>query len=238
MPRRKLFFLCALTALVLAGGITALVTAAKHEPNFYRQAQLPESPGRTQLALECLSKFTQMDNNRKAKTPEWGCDLSEAHINSFFAEILMKEGDAEKLRKLGISSPSVILEDDHLRLAFNYDTGWFTSVISYNLKIWLVPKEPNTIAIEFLSARAGALPISSQAILQQLCDVARKQDTKVSLYRHEGNSVAVIHLQPNENHPWWMVTALQVKAGEFKIRGKTYDHALPAPIITPVAAPK
>jgi len=215
--------------VLLAGAATALGAIIKHEPNFFRQARVPASDARNQQALECLTKFSQMSVDKDARQAKWGCDVTEAQMNSFFEEFFADRGESEGLRKLGVSSPSVVLEDDQLRLAFRYDSGWFTTVLSYQLKVWLVPKEPNTIAVEFMSARAGALPISSQLILQQLSDVARKQEYKVNLYRHEGNTVAVIQLQPNENHPWWLLTALQVSSNKLSIRGKTLDHALPAP---------
>ena len=233
MPRRKSIILCGVAGLLLAGGIAALGAVVKHEPHFYRQSQLPEGDGRRQRAISAFSDFSQMIKDKDAPTPTWGCDISEIQMNSFFAEIFTERGELEGLRKIGISSPSVVLEKDHLRIAFRYDAGFISTVISYDLKVWLVPKEPNMIAVEFLSARAGALPISSQSILQQLCDVARKQDYKVSLYRHEGNSVAVVQLQPNENHPTWLLTALQVNPNKLSIRGKTPDHALKAPIVSP-----
>lgn len=238
MPGRKTIAIGGIVGLVLAGGLTALGAVVKHEPSFYHETQLRADEGRKEKAQKCFSDFTQMILNKNAKMANWECHLTQDQMNSFFAEIFNERGESETLRKIGISSPSVVLEDEnHLRLAFRYDTGWLSTIVSYRLKIWLVPKEPNVIAVEFLSARAGALPISSQSILQQLCDVARKQDFKVNLYRHEGNSVAVIQLQPNENHPDWLLTGLQVNSNKLSIHGKTPDHALGAPVVkTPAAA--
>jgi hypothetical protein len=238
MPGRKLFLVTTFGAIALATGLTALGSIVKHEPNFYHQTQLAAGEGRKRLALEGLSSFTQMVGDKNAKKADWGSVVSEAQLNSFFAEIFTEKGESEGLRKLGISSPSVVLEqENHLRIAFRYDTGWFSTIISYDLKVWLVQKDPNVIAVEFQSARAGALPISSQAILQQLCEYGRKLDYKVNLFRHEGNSVAVIQLQPNEIHPTWILTALQVKDNKLSIRGKTLEHALPPPLLKTPQAP-
>ena len=114
--------------------------------------------------------------NRKQET--WGCDISKAELNSFFEEAFDQIGETEGLRKVGISATSVILEKDSVRLAFRYGRGMFSTVISYDLKIWLVPKEPNVIAVQILHARAGAMPISSRTILQQLSDFARSKTTR------------------------------------------------------------
>jgi hypothetical protein len=66
--------------------------------------------------------------------------------------------------------------------------------------------------------------------MTQLCDAARRLEYKVTLYRHEGNAVAVVQLQPNETHPWSLLTALQVTPNGFNIQGKTLEHALLPPV--------
>jgi hypothetical protein len=236
MARRKLFVVSGIAIVALAGGLTALGAVVKHEPNFYQVAQSQSSEGRRQLALGCASKFTQMAKDRKAKQEKWGCAVSENELNSFFQEIFSQQGEAENLRKFGISSPTVVLEDSQFRIAFRYDTGWFDTVISYRVKVWLVPKEPNTIAVEFLNARAGGLPITSQALMQQLCEAARKLEYKVTLYRHEGNAVAVVQLFPNETHPWSLLTSLQVKADGLIVQGKTLEHHLLPPVLKKIVS--
>ena len=236
MGKRKMFGLGGIMVLVLAGGLSALGAAVKHEPNFYRQGHVPPGPGRHELAMAFVRDFGQMMASRRS-TESWGCHVTEAQINSFFEEVFSHEVEAENLRKLGISSPSVTLDKDHLRVAFRYGSDWFSTVISYDLEIWLVPKEANVIAVKIRSARAGALPISSQSILQKLSEFAQRQDYKVSLYRHEGSSVAVIHLQPNENHPSAILTSLQVDSGSLSIRGKSLQLP-PLVIEMPSPTPK
>jgi hypothetical protein len=238
MRKRKLFGMCGITFLVLAGGLAGLGAVAKHEPSFYRQSQVPPCKARKELADTFVSNFTQMLLYRGRKET-WGFDATEAQINSFFAEILMQHGEAEGLHSLGISSPGVILEEapkdgagnpipgGHLRLAFRYGSGWFSTIISYEMRIWLVPKEANVIAVEVQRARAGGLPISNQTILYQLADYARKQNYKVNLFRHEGSSVAIIDLQGDQQQPKNLLTMLNVGPSTLSIRGRTLDHALP-----------
>jgi hypothetical protein len=158
----------------------------------------------------------------KDRQEQWDCNASEAQLNSFFEEIFPTLGEGESLRKLGMGSLVVNLEDDRMRLAFRYGSGFFSTVVSYELKIWLVPKEANTIAVEIVSARAGALPISSQSILQQLSEYGRKQNKKVNLFRHEGHPVAVIGLQADQDpHPKWILTTVEIHPNALMIRGKT-----------------
>ena len=186
----------------------------------------PTIPLISRKALEFVSRFGNMLAIIKHRGDEnWWCEASEAQLNCFFEEVWVQMGEAEGLRKLGISSPNVVLEKDHVRLAFRYGSGWFSTVISYDLKIWLVPKEANVIAVEIQSARAGGLPISNHSILHQLTDFARKQNFKVTLYRHEGNTVAIIDLQGDQQHPCAVMTTLEIDANRIAIRGRTLEHA-------------
>jgi hypothetical protein len=236
MARRKLFIMSGFAIITLACGLTALGAVVKHEPNFYQVAQGQSSDTRRKDALACMSKFTQMVKDREALSEQWSCKVSEVELNSFFQEMFAQQGEAENLRKFGISSPTVVLDKDEFRIGFRYDTGWFDSVISYRVKVWLVPKEPNVIAVEFLNARAGGLPITSQALMHQLCEAARKLEYKVTLYRHEGNAVAVVQLHPNEAHPKSLLTTLQIQREGVTIQGKTLEHAL-KPLVPKKAPP-
>jgi hypothetical protein len=227
MPKRRLYWLCAITLLFLAGGVSVLGAVVKHEPNFYRQCQVPPSQARKDLALEFVSRFGNMMALKKDNQPTWNCDASEAQLNCFFEEIWEQMGEAEGLHKLGISSPHVVLEKDYVRLAFRYGSGWFSTIISYDLKIWLVPKEDN---VKIKSARAGGLPISNHSMLHQLAEFARKQNFKVTLYRHEGNTVAIIDLQGDQQHPTAIMTTLAIDTNRITIRGRTLDHAR-APLV-------
>jgi hypothetical protein len=225
MQKKKMSWLCGVTFLIVGGGLTTLTILVKHEPAFYLEKEIPPSEERKAASNAFLRDFGQMILSMKQES--WHCDISEAQLNSFFEEKFMEWGEGESLRKMGITSPRVCLEQDSMRFAFRYGRGWFSSVISYDLKIWLVPKEPNVIALEVLRARAGGLPISSRAILQQLSEYAQNQNYKVTLYRHESNPVAVIELQQYQPQSSRILTGLHVQAEKLTIQGKTLEHALP-----------
>jgi hypothetical protein len=210
---------------------TAFAITVKHEPNFYRQSQVPPSEDRKKKAAQFENNFLQMMIHVTERSPNWACTATEAEINCFFQELFVHRNEAESLRKLGISSFCVSLDGDQMRMAFRYGEGWFSTVISYELKVWLVSKEANVIAIQIRSARAGALPISCQSILHQLSEYATKLNYKVSLYRHEGTPVAIVSLQPEQPNPISTLTVLDFGANQVRIQGKTLEHALPPPLI-------
>ncbi len=231
MERRKFGWFIAIAGIFLAASAAVVSAVVKHEPNFYREAQVPPGALRIESATTFVSEISNMVANRKTR-PEWSCKLSQTQINSFLEETFVQWGEAESLRKIGIHSPTVVLEDNGMRVAFRYGSGWFSTVISYELKVWLVPKETNVIAIEVLSSRAGALPITSHTVVNQLSEFLRKNNFKVSLYRHERNMVVVVDLENDQPHPAHPLTALNVKSDGFLISGRTLEHALTAiPIV-------
>jgi hypothetical protein len=208
--------------------VAGLAVTVKHQPNFYRQCRLPPSEARRTSANNFLRNFVQMMAYIKDRQELWGCDATETEINSFFEETFVQLGEAESLGKLGISAPCLVLDGNEVRMAFRYGSGWFSTVISYDLKIWLVPKEPNVVAVQVLRARAGALPISCQSILQQLAEFAGKQNYKVTFYRHEGTPVAIVNLQPDQT-PTATLTMLSFSDNKMVIRGKTSEHSMSSP---------
>jgi hypothetical protein len=48
---------------------------------------------------------------------------------------------------------------DRVRLAFRYGAEWWNTVITIDLRLWLVKSEANVVAME-LVGYAGSLPIS------------------------------------------------------------------------------
>jgi hypothetical protein len=80
--------------------------------------------------------------------------------------------------------------------------------------------------VEVLSARAGGLPISSRAILNQLSEYAQNQNFKFTLYRHDTNPVAIVELQPSQPQSSHILTCLRIQSEKITMQGKTLEHAL------------
>src|SRR4051794_17529661 len=101
--KRKNWYWVGGVVLAVLSVLGVLAVGVKHEPNFYRQGQVPPSEHRTKLANQFLNKFTQMMIYYADRADHWGCVASEAEINCFFQEAFVQRGEAESLRKLGIS---------------------------------------------------------------------------------------------------------------------------------------
>ena len=218
MIKRKkalITLVCVVACLVLVG---TLVVLLKHEPAFYRRASIPPGKERKEYSTACFGQFATLIASWSDGPKEpWEVVFSEAQLNSYFEEDFIRLGDAEALRKQGISDPRIVLEDDRVRLAFRYGSGIWSSVISYDLKLWIAPKDINVVCVEILSRKAGGLPIPSQSLLNEISEVASKRAVEVSWYRHEGNPVALVRFQADRTRPSAQLRRLEVKNGTLTI---------------------
>src|SRR5205823_9272130 len=139
--------------------------------------------------------------------------------NSYLEEDLGRGELAESLARRGISAPRLAIDSDRIRLAFRYGNDWWSTVVSLHFRVWLVPKEINVVGLEVLAQRAGALPISAQFFLEQVVELARAKNIDVTLYRHNGNAVALMRFQSDRMRPTAQLRRLELRPGMIAIGG-------------------
>ncbi len=230
---------CLVAALVICTGVglaAALVLVLRHEPHFYRGCAVPAGPSRKDLSTHFVKNAAQLFNDAKSRDGKWRHSFTEAQINSFFEEDFVRLGEADNLQKYGVESPRILFEENKVRLAFRYNFGLLSTVVSYDLRLWLVPREPNTIAVQILNRRLGALPLSSQALLSELVEVARRHGINVetTLYRHEGHPVAILRFQGDGPRPTTSLHCLKVSPASLTIAGGSVE-AEPMPEVKGLA---
>ncbi len=238
MRRKNFLFWSGMLLLVVAGIAAVLFFLVSHEPAFYRRAAVPQGQERKvqsmlfQTALiplvECFSE--KHYPSKKEKENGWNFSYSEEQINSYFQEGTW--GEIDTLKRHGIWEPRLVIEADRIRLAFRYGTKPWSTIMSLDLRVWLVPKEVNVVALEILARRAGALPISAQFFLDQVSDMAQKSNIDVTWYRNNGNPVALFRFQSDRVHPTAQLRRLELRPGKITIGGSPVEPAislLPAP---------
>ena len=220
MRKPKTYLFCGYTALLLATAVAIGGLLVRHEPNFYRTREVDPGPERKQLSTKFGTDFMQMVLNVKGGgAGGWHFAFTEKEINSFFQEDFVTSGEVENLRKLGITEPRVAFEDDCIRLAFRWGSGFWSTILSYDLRVWTVAKEPNVLAVEIRGRRIGGLPVSSQALLTEMTELAARHNIELTAYRHEGRPVAVLRFQADQIRPSAQLKCLRIKAGELTIGG-------------------
>lgn len=223
-------------SLLVGSGVFLLLTVAaslavflvRHEPDFYRKTALPPGQTRVQHSQMFRKKFFDFIGGYLAREGPFGDTFTNEQINSYLVEDFEKDGN--KLPE-DISDPRLAVEAERVRLGFRYGKPPWSTIISVDLNMWLVP--PETIALEIQGMWKGALPISAHSLLEKITTAAGKQNIEISWYRYNGHPVALLRYRREGSSGSIQLQDLKLHAGEIYISGSTDNMPLPAP--APVA---
>jgi hypothetical protein len=225
MRRKALSLLLVLGILLVGGG--GVLLAVKHEPRFYTHASAAPGPERLERSKKCFKQLFALGNQFVDGQGKWSYEFSEQDVNSFFEEDFVRLGDAEALAKIGVTEPRVRFEKDRIRLAFRYGSGFWSTVMSYDVRIWLAPKDVNVLVVEFLNRQIGGLPVASQTMLNEIKELCRNKNLDVSWYRSDDNNpVAVIRLPSNRARHFAQLLHIDVTPGNLTISGQCNEPGL------------
>jgi hypothetical protein len=219
---RKGLVLAATVALVLGGTGSLLYLLLHHEADWYAQCDLPPPAERAKASGRFVSKFDEL---LIAKKRPFNLLFTAKEINSFFSVGFVDMNLARNLPD-SVREPRIAIEPNKIRLAFRYGSGWLNTVVSVDVGVWLAHqngKDHSTIAVELQSMHAGSIPISAQALLEQVSEAARQQNIDVVWYRHNGNPVALLRFQADRLHPTVQLDQLELRQGMIVLRGRSSD---------------
>jgi hypothetical protein len=222
MRRKSVALTIAIVAFLTAILGSILAFLLHYEPAFYLRAAMAPGAHRNKCSGEFVGELARLFAGISDKR-QWDGRFTADQINSYCQEDLFKEHADEQPLPQGISEPRVALDPDRIRLAFRYGTGLWSTVISIDLNVWLVAKEANVVALEFQGIRAGALPISSQSLLEHASDAARRYDIDPTWYRHHGHPVLLLRFQAGRSRPTFQIQKLDLHAGMLCISGVSLD---------------
>ncbi len=225
MSRRSFHLAIGIFGVLFCGGAAAVLALLRHEPPQYRHAAVPPGSDRTKHSNEFLREFCQLYNalGPEDTAPDWCVHFTDEQINSYFDEHFVQSRLSEKLLPEGISEPRLLFEPDRVRMAFRYGSGFWSTIISIDMKVWLPKGEANSVALELEGFHAGALPIAAQSLLERISEVGRQNGIEVGWYRHDGHPVAVLRFQAEQPRPTLQLQAVQVEQGAITITGKSGD---------------
>jgi hypothetical protein len=223
MRRRSFWLAIGTLILMVACTGSALAVLVRHTPAFYERCGLPPGPEREKLSGEFFAEFTNRLLGGVLDKRQWDARFTEQQINSYFEEDFIKKHNAENPLPPGISEPRVALEKDRIRLGFRYGTGLRSSIVNVDVRPWLVAREPNVVALEIESLHAGALPISSQWLLEVITEMARRPHIEVTWYRYRSHPVLLLRFQAQRTTPTFQLCQLSIQEGLFVIVGRSLD---------------
>jgi hypothetical protein len=227
MKKRKVILLSVLSVMTLAGVGTGFALLLYHRPGFYRRCEIPPGEDRVNWAMEFNRPISQLISFfANPQDPDYkNCHVTftEKQVNSFLQEEFFNKSNAQSLQRHGISDVRVAFEEDQIRLGFRYGTGPWQTVMSFDMHVWLVPKEINVMAVEMVGRHAGALPVSAQSLLTLIADTFHDPQIDISWYRHNGNPVALVRFQSDRGRPNFQLREVAVKDGKLSVFAKSLE---------------
>jgi len=228
--KRLAAFALFLSLLVAVPGTLAWLIKA--EPAFYRQVSPPDTYDTREKASHLVTRIQDFKYEVRTR-PNWGIRIGTDELNCFFAEMMGPRGSFAGWLPPGFHSPRVAIVGDRLHLGIRYGHGWWSTVISLQVRVWLVAEEINLVAVEVCDLRVGRLGIAAQSVLDALSEAARSSHIDVTWYRHGNHPVGLFRFFPDQPHPVSQILTLEVQEGSLTVAGRTRVEAVAPPPARP-----
>jgi hypothetical protein len=202
-----------LVALGLAaGGWMAL----GHTPDFYRHAMAADPASQAVASTEMFNRAQRLAG--QVRDPgDWQAQFTTEQINGYLAVDFVKQ--FPELAAPDIRDPRVELRSGRATLAFRYESGPASSVLSLEVEAYLA--DPNVVALRICGARAGALPLPLDEVLESISRAAAAADVNLRWRQTEGDPVALVTFKSPPGKPQLAIEKLELRDGSLFVAGKT-----------------
>lgn len=226
MSRRSFLLAIAIFFCLTCGVSATLWMLVRYEPRIYLRAIVPPGADRHKLSEDCQRELMNLYNSVVDQDDQgWVHRFTEEQINSYLAEHFVQTRLEQQLLPEGVSQPRFVIEPDKVRVFFRYGSGLWSTIVSIDLRLWLVKGEPNVVALKLVGFHAGALPISAQSLLESITKICQDNGIGVDWYRDDGAPVALLRFQAEQPHPTLELETIKLEPGAIHIEGRTKDPA-------------
>ena len=224
MRRKRMLLSLGMFVLFVGTAFGTLLIFLKHEPSFYRSSAMPEGDERVALSSEFVNRFySNLMNSIYNRYPDWWEVFTSEQINAYLQHDFRNSYGGDNNLPDGFHDLRVQVEDGKLRLACRYGKGFWSTVLSIEMKMWLVANEVNLVGVELVNLRAGGLPISRQIMLDYITDVARRSNIEVKWFHRKDNLVAILKLQADQVRPTIQIQRFELQPGKIVIVGRSTE---------------
>ena len=162
---RRVLIAFAILIVLFVGMGSGTWWASKQVPDFYEAAIETEMPApeRKQAAKEFVQQTLRIVEDVQF-SDRWAEEFRQEQINSWLAEELHE--NYPELVPEGVEDPRVGLHRGMLSLGFKFDSDAWSGIVSIRVRPWII--EPNRLAVEVVSIRAGLVPIPLDELLREV----------------------------------------------------------------------
>ena len=202
-----------LLLLLITGGY--LLWAVNQVPPFYEELMAAGIEPSVRKAES--KKFTQntlalIDDVKQSRN--WSHTFTQRQVNSWFIEEL--DGKFSDLMPPEAKDPRVKITGDHILLGFQYKHSAWDGVVSLKVKPW-VP-EPNQLALEIASVKAGSLPVPLDEVLKKIQSNFESRGWRVEWRQKDGNEVLLVDFS-NARKKRSVLKGIVLKDGSITVSG-------------------
>jgi len=201
--------------LAVVGAAGGFWWAVVQVPDFYQQAlgEEPDPVVRKAAAKVFVQRTLRLVDDIK-QTDRWAEEFEQKQINSWLAEDLQRK--FSDILPEGVRDPRLKLTKDAILVGFRFRYEGFNGIVSLRLKPWMAA--PNRLAVEFVSIKAGLVPIPLDEILAGITEQLAESGWKTRWTRANGNDVLIIDLDQGEpEQP--VLEAIELLDGVIRIAG-------------------
>jgi len=234
MRKKRVLLSIAILFVAIVVAVCVVGVLLKQKPDFYtREMANSGTPDDQSLAINTVNRISDLQaamfrDPDLASTGSWtwGATFTAEDVNALLRENRTRQSDLSAKLFGELDDPRVAIEDDRLRIAFRYGEGFWSTIVSVEMRMWLVTDEADTIAIEITGLSAGSLPLNKQWPLDQITEVLRSQHVDVKWYRNKGNKgnpVGICQLFVNRTQRDTHLLGLKLADGRFTVAGRHTD---------------
>lgn len=212
---RRLLWIVAILAVLVAVFAGSTWWASKQVPDFYAQALAGElqREERKAAAKQFVRQTLRIVEDVEF-SDRWSEEFRQDQINSWLAEELHQK--YPELVPDGVRDPRVGLHDETISLGFQFESESWEGVVSIRVRPWIT--EPNEMAIEILSIRAGLVPIPLDELLREVASEIETEGFPIRWIQRNGNDVAIVTIESGPDGP--RLERLSVVDGLVRASGK------------------
>jgi hypothetical protein len=204
--------------LVLVGGVLfSLHRASQHVPEFYGEAIQADPVAQKDASDKMLQKAAALVSD-VGDQDQWKSVFTAEEINGWLAvDLVQNHPDA---LPTSITDPRVSIEPDRLSLACRCDWNGWQCVLSVVVDVYLA--EPNVIALRIRKARAGAIPLPLEEVIDRITGAAQKMDVQLRWQQSEGDPVALLSIRPpRDDEAEMRIESIKLGEGEIYLAGSS-----------------
>jgi hypothetical protein len=225
---RRLLYIVVGLLVALVVTLSSLYVAVRHVPAFYSKAMQGDPEKQDTASKRLLQQAAALSTAFK-KDGAWEALVTADEINGWFAVDAIKSHAEAMPRQF--RNPRVSIDSKYLTLACLFETEDCSSVVSLTIEPYM--PEPNVLALRFIKARAGLLPVPLRSVSDRLTKTAHELQLHLEWRQSHGDPVALLSLpddhQESKHHA--VIETLRLGEGEIYFAGVTKKGkgAKPAP---------